>query len=67
LSFKVKVDGALCDLHGMCTTAAPEVFEIDDDDAEAVTVTNAEPDDDLRSKVEEAVDVCPVRAISIEG
>jgi ferredoxin len=51
----------------MCTTSAPEVFEIDDDDAEGVTVTDPEPDDDLRAKVEEAVDVCPVRAISIEG
>jgi ferredoxin len=29
---KVRVDLARCEAHGECTYAAPEVFELDDDD-----------------------------------
>jgi ferredoxin len=63
---KVIVDAERCELHGECLIAAPEVFEIEDD-KESVTVINPEPGEKLRGKVEEAVMMCPVAAIRIEG
>jgi len=45
--------------------AAPDVFAIDDD-ADSVAVLDAQPDEHLRSNVEEAVLMCPVAAIRIE-
>jgi ferredoxin len=43
--------------------AAPEVFELDDDD---VLHWSAEPDEALRAKVEEAAAICPTQAITVE-
>jgi ferredoxin len=60
---KVHVDMNLCQSHGECTVAAPEVFELGDDD---VLRWKEDVDEELRSKVEEAVDVCPMMAIRIE-
>ena len=61
---KVVVDLGLCDFHGMCVEAAPEVFEIGDDGA--LHVLNEMPPADLRAKVDKAVRECPTGAISIE-
>jgi ferredoxin len=63
---KVIVDAERCELHGECLIAAPEVFEIEDD-KESVTIINPEPGEELRGRVEEAVMMCPVAAIRIEG
>jgi ferredoxin len=65
MSFKVIVDWDLCQDHGQCAFAAPEVFQIGDDGRMVVLVE--EPDEPLRSKVEDAMDVCPVQAIRIQG
>lgn len=60
---KVHVDMELCEYHGQCMIAAPEVFNlVEEGDLRYV----AEPDDSLREVVEEAMDACPVQAISIE-
>lgn len=60
---KVSVDMTKCEFHGQCMIAAPEVFElVAEDDLRYV----AEPDESLRTVVEEAMDACPVQAISIE-
>jgi ferredoxin len=64
MSFKVIVDWDLCQDHGQCAFAAPEVFQIGDDGKMVVLVE--EPDESLRSKVEDAADVCPVQAIRIQ-
>jgi ferredoxin len=61
---KVIVDASRCDLHGECVIASPEVFEIEDDN-DVVTVINQEPGEHLRSKLEDAVLMCPVAAISL--
>ena len=61
---KVIVDMSLCDLHGLCVEAAPEVFEIGDDGA--LHVLNERPLEGLRAKVDKAVRECPTGAISIE-
>jgi ferredoxin len=59
---RVHVDMDLCQSNGECCFAAPEVFELDDDD---ILQYDAAPSEELRAKVEEAVSVCPVTAIAI--
>lgn len=57
---KVIVDMDLCQDHGQCAIAAPEVFRINDDGHLEYDGT---PDDTLVDYIEEAADVCPVQAI----
>ncbi|UNK45182.1 ferredoxin [Arthrobacter sulfonylureivorans] len=59
----VDVDRSLCDNHGQCAIAAPEVFRMNPDG-----VLEYEPtfDDSLLGEVEEAIDVCPVQAIFLK-
>ena len=59
---KIVVDRELCCSNGVCVITAPEVFKLDDVELEY----DAEPDDVLRPKVEEAVEMCPTEAIRIE-
>ncbi len=61
---KVVVDRDVCQNHGQCVFSAPQVFELDDD-GELVQLQD-EVGEDLRANVEEAADVCPVQAITIE-
>jgi ferredoxin len=61
---RVTVDLELCEGHGECCIAAPEVFRLDDDD---VLSWQVQPDETLRPEVRQAVSVCPTQAISIEG
>lgn len=61
---RVVVDYELCESNALCLAAAPEVFDIDDDDL--LLVLDEAPPDALRSKVEAAVRTCPKQAISIE-
>jgi ferredoxin len=63
MAWKVVVDFDLCESNANCMAVAPEVFEVRDDNFLYVLQEN--PSDDLRSKVEEAVRVCPKQAISI--
>ena len=62
---KVVVDRDVCQNHGQCVFSAPQVFELDDD-GELVQLQD-EVGEDLRPNVEEAADVCPTQAITIEG
>jgi ferredoxin len=62
---RVHVNTDVCDGHAECTLAAPEVFELRDGD-NAVTLLMAEVGDDLRDRVLEAAEACPVRAITID-
>lgn len=59
---KVTVDLSLCQDHGQCAIAAPDVFEIND---EGKLAYDGSPDDSMRDYVEEAADVCPVQAILV--
>ncbi|MFC3981746.1 ferredoxin [Streptosporangium jomthongense] len=61
---KVIVDMGVCKDHGQCVFSAPEVFRLDENGRLAY-----EPDVDeaLRDAVEEAADVCPLQAITVEG
>ncbi|MEI2715210.1 MAG: ferredoxin [Nocardioides sp.] len=58
----VTVDMNLCEDHGQCAIAAPNVFRIND---EGKLEYDPNPDDSEMSNVEEAADVCPVQAILI--
>lgn len=60
---KIRVDMKLCEDHGQCAIAAPDVFRMND---ESKLEYEEYADDSLRDEVEEAADVCPVQAIFIE-
>jgi ferredoxin len=60
---RVDVDWDLCESNGLCVLAAPEVFELQDDDT--LLILQETPDEALRSKIEDAVRNCPKRAISL--
>jgi len=62
---RVIVDFDLCESNALCMAAAPEVFEVRDDDF--LYILQEEPPEELRSKVEEAVRRCPKQAIKLEG
>lgn len=64
MGWKVVVDFDLCESNAVCMGIAPEVFEVRDDDF--LYVLQEEPADDLRAKVDEAVQRCPKQAISID-
>ena len=61
---KVHVDMNLCQSHGECVFAAPDVFDLGDDD---VLVWKEDVDASQRAELEQAVQVCPMAAIRIEG
>ena len=62
---KVVVDLDLCQNHGQCVFAAPQVFELDEEGE--LVVLQDEVGEDLRANVEEAADVCPTQALTVEG
>jgi ferredoxin len=60
---KVIVDRKMCEGNMRCQEAAPEVFEVRDDDKSHVLIEN--PPERLREKVKLAVRMCPRQAITI--
>lgn len=62
---KVKVDTDTCEAHGDCTVAAPDIFELGDDD-DVVTLKLSEPPEDQHGNARDAAEACPVEAITIE-
>ncbi len=62
---KVVVDFDKCKSNAVCMAAAPEVFEVRDDNF--LYVLQEEPGEELRGPVEEAARTCPTGAITIEG
>lgn len=61
---KIVVDFDKCNSNAVCQVAAPEVFEVRDDNF--LYILQEEPPESLRAKVEAAVRGCPTRAISVE-
>lgn len=60
---RVVVDHDRCEGHARCMAAAPEVFEVRDDDLSYVILSH--PGEALRPRVERAVRLCPRQAITI--
>jgi ferredoxin len=54
----------VCQDHGQCAIAAPDVFQIN---AEGKLEYIGNPDDAMREYVEEAADACPVQAITVDA
>ncbi|MEV4255094.1 ferredoxin [Spirillospora sp. NPDC049652] len=61
---KIIVDMDRCQDHGQCVFSAPDVFRLND---EGHLEHEETADESLRDAVEEAADVCPLQAITIEG
>lgn len=61
---KINVDLDICEGHGQCEFAAPDVFSVTDDGSVEFDPTPAESE---RADVTKAAAVCPVRAITIES
>ena len=62
---RVIVDQDRCEGNARCVNAAPEVFDLRDDDKAAVLIE--QPGEELRAKVERAARLCPRQAIRIEA
>jgi ferredoxin len=63
MGFRVEVDYDKCESNALCMAAAPEVFEVRDDDF--LYVLDEHPPEALREKCLEAARVCPKQAITI--
>jgi ferredoxin len=63
---RVIADLDLCQGHQMCLIEAPEVFGFDEAE-DHVVVLAEQPDESLRTKVDQAVRYCPAMALSVEG
>jgi ferredoxin len=61
----VSIDVETCISTGSCVQVCPDVFELRDDGY--VYVKDATPPESLRPEVLEAVELCPVKAIKVEG
>ena len=61
---RVSVDLDICQGHGVCHMSAPEVFELDPDDAHAIVQVDPVPPA-LEGDARTAADACPERAITI--
>jgi ferredoxin len=59
---KINVDMAKCQHYGQCVFEAPEIFKLNNEDKLEYI---AEADDSQLEKVEAAIDICPMQAISI--
>jgi ferredoxin len=59
----IEVDRALCIGSGDCVDAAPDVFQLDDEDKAVVVDPDAAPIDDVLT----AAQGCPVSAIFVVG
>jgi ferredoxin len=60
---RIVVDYDLCESHARCVEAAPDVFEIRDDDL--MYVLDETPDESHRTAVEAAVVNCPRQALRL--
>ena len=61
---KVVIDWLRCDGNGACAVEAPEIFALTDDDELEVLLET--PPEELRGKLQAALEACPKRAIAIE-
>jgi ferredoxin len=61
---RVQVDLTKCQGYGNCVGAAPDVFDLDD--RGLVLLLEEHPADALAEAVVQAVQLCPVQAITVE-
>tara|TARA_B110000444_G_C18767965_1_gene561008 strand:+ start:562 stop:783 length:222 start_codon:yes stop_codon:yes gene_type:complete len=65
--YRVCIDLQLCQGHGVCMDEAPEVFDNVEQEGSytKVFLLQEYPSEELREKVEDAVQWCPNKVISI--
>lgn len=61
---RIDVDLTLCEGHGQCLLAAPDVFDLPDD-ADHVVVLDQDPPERERDAVVRAAAMCPAQALSV--
>jgi ferredoxin len=62
---KVTVDYDVCASTGACMQICPEVFEVRHDGFLYVLIE--EPPESMRQQVEQAADMCPTAAITVDA
>jgi ferredoxin len=62
---RVSVDRDVCIVSGMCTSIAPEIFQIGDDGLLHILVEDLSPEQ--AEKADNAVLCCPVEALSVRN
>jgi ferredoxin len=62
---KVSVDRDVCIVSGMCTSIAPEIFQIGDDGLLHILLEELTPE--LAERADNAVLCCPVEALSLRN
>jgi ferredoxin len=62
---RVVVDTDICEGHALCLRAAPEVFELGDDDR--AMVHEVDLTGEVLAKVQDAIMRCPVQAITLQS
>jgi ferredoxin len=63
MGYRVEADLDLCQGHAMCELEAPDYFRVPK--RGKVEIVDAEPPDEARDEVEQAVLACPTQALSI--
>ena len=63
MGYRVEVDTDICQGHAMCELEAPAYFRVPK--RGSVEILNAEPPEEARDEIEQAVIACPTRALSI--
>jgi ferredoxin len=59
----IDVDRSVCEGHGLCAQAAPEVYSLDD--AGVVTLRGPHLQPSQESAAAEGARLCPVRALTV--
>ncbi|MEO3760031.1 ferredoxin [Mycobacterium sp. B14F4] len=60
----ITVDYTLCEGHGQCLLAAPDVFDLPDD-AEQVVLLNPNPPEKYEDAIIRAAAMCPAQALTV--
>ena len=63
MGIKIEVDLDLCQGHAMCEVEAPDFFKVPK--RGKVEILDAQPPEDERAQIEQAVWACPTQALSI--
>jgi ferredoxin len=62
--FRIEADLDLCQGHAMCELEAPDFFHVPK--RGKVEIIDPEPSEDARDQIEQAVQMCPTRALFIK-
>ncbi|QUR69035.1 ferredoxin [Mycobacterium spongiae] len=63
--YRVEVDLDLCQGHAMCELEAPDYFRVPK--RGQVEIVDAEPPDEARTEIMQAVRSCPTQALTVRG